>query len=85
MRTANTKLLTLKVWPLIPPTSVPFVYDVDVFCAKNWSNGELLITEKTVCIHHYACSWNRKKKSLKQRITEIIGGLQLRYITGAKI
>lgn len=84
VRTANTKLLTLKVWPLIPPASVPFVYDEDVFCAKNWSTGEYHITEKTVCIHHYACSWNRKKKKLKQKTTEITRGLRLRYFMKSK-
>lgn len=79
VRVANTKLLTLKVWPSIHPCDTPFVYEKDVFCAKDWSTGEYFVTENTVCIHHYACSWTRKKKPLKQKIVQLINGLKIRY------
>lgn len=80
VRTANTKLLTLKVWRHIPPCEAPLVYDIDVFCAKYWSTGEYVITENTVSVHHYACSWSRKKRTLGQRLSLIIKGLKMRYL-----
>lgn len=35
----------------------PVVYPVDYFCAKKWDTKELLVTNNTVCIHHYQSSW----------------------------
>ncbi|WP_209391134.1 glycosyltransferase family 32 protein [Chryseobacterium sp. RR2-3-20] len=32
-------------------------YPSDVFCPKSHATGELLLTKKSVCIHHFAGSW----------------------------
>lgn len=32
-------------------------YPSEYFCPKNPSNGKIILTEKSVCIHHFAGSW----------------------------
>lgn len=40
-----------------PIEQKPKVYPVDFFCAKDFKSKRIIITENTVCIHHYAASW----------------------------
>jgi len=35
----------------------PRTYPVDFFCAKDYKTKKVLVTDNTVCIHHYAESW----------------------------
>lgn len=79
VRTANTKLLTLKLIPSLPEAEKPAIYPKDYFCAKSWMTGKLETTVDTVCIHHYACTWARKKKSLLERFQLIKKGLMIRH------
>lgn len=36
------------------------VYPHDYFCPKNFDTGEIYITERTVCIHHFDGSWKTR-------------------------
>lgn len=83
VRTANTKLFTLKIMPNLPEEDKPTVYPIDYFCAKHWGTKEITVTENTVCIHHYACTWARKKKTLRDRIRLLAKGLAVRYCHGS--
>lgn len=80
VRPANTKLLTQKIMPAIPEELRPVVYSIDRFSANNWETGELQISSDTVCVHHYACSWARKRKNLLMRIKLISKGFYIRYL-----
>ena len=79
-RTANTKLLTLKVMPHIPEEEKPSIFPIDYFCAKDWNTGKVIITDNTVCIHEYACSWRRKNKTVIDRIKELKKGIYARHL-----
>lgn len=79
-RIANTKLLTLKIMPLLNDDEKPVIYPIDYFCAKNWDTKEINVTDNTVSIHHYACTWARKRKSIGERIRLLAKGLKVRYI-----
>ena len=37
------------------------IYPLDYFCAKSYITNKLLVTDKTVCIHHFSGSWTSKK------------------------
>lgn len=79
VRTANTKLLTLKLMPSIEEKDKPTIYPIDYFCAKSWRTGLVEVTDNTVCIHHYACSWARKRKTLVEKLHMLKKGLTVRY------
>lgn len=79
VRTANTKLLTLKFMPKVPERMRPIMYPIDFFSGKDWDTGEVVKTANTVSVHHYHCSWKRKKKTLCMRIKIIAKGLKVRY------
>lgn len=80
VRTANTQLLTLKIMPLLKEEDKPVIYPIDYFCAKSWNTKEVKVTCNTVSIHHYACTWARKKKTLPMRIRLLAKGLRVRYL-----
>lgn len=80
VRTANTKLFTLYVYPGLSDDEKPELYPMEYFCAVDWNTGEKHVTENTVCIHNYAYSWGRRKKTLLTRIKIIVKGLAVRYI-----
>lgn len=79
VRTPNTKILTEDIMPVIPDKDKPTIYAKDYFCGKIWQTGEIVKTENTATIHHYAASW-RRHKTLKQKISAIIEGLSIRYL-----
>lgn len=55
------------------------MYPSDYFCPKDHSTGLIHLTENSVCIHHFACSWlNHKTLSfqlhlLKNRLIRVLG------------
>ena len=59
----NTVELTTFLGDRFPKDDGLHFYDVDVLCAKLYSqNGKLYKTERTIAIHHFAGSWLSKKK-----------------------
>lgn len=56
-------------------------YPKDYFCPKDYRTGEVVMTENTYCIHHYAGSWTEtdasklKKKSWLSRMFKKIKGI----------
>lgn len=80
VRTANVKLLTRELMPKVPLKDRPELFAIDYFCAKNWDTKKIVVTEHTVCIHHYACSWKRKKKTLLVRMRLLARGCCVRYL-----
>lgn len=52
---------------------VATMYPKDVFCPKE-PNGKLMLTENSVCIHHFNGSWLTPKQKIKRFIiTHIVG------------
>ena len=81
VRKSNTRLLTTLIMPKIQEDQRPEIYPIDYFCAKNWETHELAVTPNTVSIHHYACSWAKKKRSLLARLRMRLQGLHIRYFS----
>ena len=54
----------------------PQIYPIDFFCGKLYSTGQLVVTENTVCIHHYDASWF-KPVSIKNRLSNLINRVKL--------
>ncbi|MDE7472193.1 MAG: glycosyl transferase [Muribaculaceae bacterium] len=79
VRTPNTKILTKTVLPEISIIDYPTIFPHDYFSGMIWETKEIIKTENTVSVHHFAASW-RRKKTFKQKITSIIDGLYIRYI-----
>ena len=66
--------------PKVPENKRPVMYPIDYFSGHDWETNEIIKTENTVSIHHYYCSWKRKKKTLRDRINIIMKGLKVRYL-----
>lgn len=53
------------------------MYPSDYFCPKDHRTGNIFLTDNTICIHHFACSWlpsNLKRRhKLKVALTKILG------------
>lgn len=49
------------------------IYPFDVFCAKQWRTGKIIITEDTHTIHHFAASWLSNSDKLKHKLSRFIG------------
>ena len=47
-------------------------YPSDFFCPKSHKTGEIRITENTICIHHFAGSWQPASLKIK---TSFVGFL----------
>lgn len=45
---------------------LPVIYSIDYFCAKDYETKEIIITNNTVCVHHYAASWFDKLTILRR-------------------
>ncbi|CCV64690.1 Polysaccharide biosynthesis protein CpsM [Alteracholeplasma palmae J233] len=44
------------------------IYPFDYFCAKNWKDGKVFVTENTYTIHHFKGSWlTEKQKKNRQK------------------
>lgn len=79
VRMPNTKILTIFVLPNMTDGRKPNVYPTDYFCAKDWKTNTVKKTENTVCVHHYACTWKRKRKTAWDRIRLFFKGIAVRY------
>lgn len=49
------------------------MYPSEYFCPKDHTTGQLLVTENSVCIHHFACSWLPPKSRFRHRLKLIAG------------
>ncbi|NMA84103.1 MAG: glycosyl transferase [Epulopiscium sp.] len=49
------------------------IYPIDYFCPINMLTNELVITENTYSIHHFAASWLSPWGKFKKKIRKIIG------------
>lgn len=53
------------------------IYPTEYFCPLNYETGKILITDKTVSIHHYTSSWHTEKekkfKELERRFLNKCG------------
>ena len=80
VRMPNTKILTNFILPRLDKQEWPNTYPIDFFCAKDWKSKQVVVTENTVAIHHYACTWARKKKTTLDRIALFFKGIKVRYM-----
>ncbi len=44
------------------------IYPSDFFCPKDHGTGIIKLTDNSVCIHHFACSWLPKSARIKHKI-----------------
>lgn len=49
------------------------VYPKEYFCPKDYLTGKLLITDKTVAIHHYGETWQPWEHKLEMKIWRLLG------------
>lgn len=49
------------------------MYPSEYFCPKDHTTGQLFVTENSVCIHHFACSWQPKISRIRHRLKLIVG------------
>lgn len=49
------------------------IFPVDYFCAKDYRDGKLKVTDNTYTIHHFSGSWLSKKELIKKKIRYLIG------------
>lgn len=49
------------------------IYPFDVFCAKQWRTGEVIITNETHTVHHFSASWHSKSDKIKHKLGKLIG------------
>ena len=56
------------------------IYPFEYFCAKNDHTGEIVITENTYTIHHFAGTWQPLPNQIRKRIRKIIGNKAYNFI-----
>lgn len=78
-RTPNTKILTREILPNLKFQYWPTIFPIDFFIADEDAEGKKVITSNTHAVHYYFASW-RKKKTLSERISNILKGLNIRYL-----
>ena len=44
------------------------IYPADYFCPKDHGTGLIKLTENSVCIHHFACSWLSNSQKIRHNI-----------------
>lgn len=49
------------------------LYPKDYFCPKSHIDGDIHLTNNTVCIHHFAGSWLPKEQKLEKRVWNLLG------------
>ena len=49
------------------------IFPKDYFCPKDYRTLELVITENTYTIHHFASSWIPKKNRFNKLVKKILG------------
>lgn len=63
------------------------VYPTDVFCPMDSTSGEIEITNNTVSIHHYSCSWidhnslSFRLHLLKNRLIKLFGRKPIMFVS----
>lgn len=60
------------------------IYPFDFFCAKDWRDGKLYITDNTVTVHHFSGSWHTKTDKFKNKIINLIGPRTTKLIVNLK-
>jgi len=59
-----------------------YIYEPEYFCPKSYFSGQTEMTDKTVCIHHYASSWVKKGKlTFFQKIEIRLSAIFARLVT----
>lgn len=43
------------------------IYPADYFCPKDHATGLIRLTENSICIHHFACSWLPRKVRMRHK------------------
>lgn len=57
-----------------------YIYPKEFFCPKNYVTGKLVITNKTVAIHHYGASWKPWEQLIEKKIWNLLGLRPHRYM-----
>lgn len=52
--------------------SMVAIYPSDYFCPKDHGTGLIKLTENSVCIHHFACSWISNYQKLRHKLKFIL-------------
>lgn len=60
------------------------IFNYDFFSSKKFSNGEIVVTKNTFCIHHFAGSWHSKKYKLKIKFLQLIGTKNAKILSNIK-
>lgn len=47
------------------------MYPSEYFCPKDHATGKIVLTDNSVCIHHFACSWLSPKLRLKHKCKKV--------------
>ena len=50
-----------------------WIYPKDYFCPKDYLTGKLIITDKTVSIHHYGETWQPWEHKMEMKIWRMLG------------
>lgn len=58
-----------------------YLYEPDYFCPLNYYTGELIITERTVCIHHYMASWVQNSSSFFNKVKLHLNYIYVRFLS----
>lgn len=45
-----------------------WIYPKEYFCPKSYEDGKIRLTDNTVCIHHFAGSWIKKRSLLMMKL-----------------
>ncbi len=77
LRRPSPRVLTAVTAPYIGKEVT--AYPIDCFCAKDWRTGAIRVTDNTVCIHHYADTWRKKRLSPWGKVVKLLRGLATRY------
>ena len=71
----NNCLQTVKGFTLLPK---------DYLCPIEQEGHRLVLTDRTLCIHHFAGSWVTGKDALKKKISRLLGWRLTKLIIGIK-
>lgn len=80
VRTPNTKIMTRKILPSLSPDLWPTILPTEFLSGLRDSSDKVMITDNTYAVHHFAGSWVRKGKTMKQRVKALGAGLRIRHL-----
>ncbi|MDR7871377.1 MAG: glycosyltransferase [Tissierellaceae bacterium] len=60
--------------------NVVTIFPMDYFCAKNYKDGKISITDNTYTIHHFSGSWLSNKELVKKKIRSLVGHSSYEWI-----